>query len=394
MTAAPAARPAAALRYDLAATLAPATHGLAVTGTFASARPRTRFYLNEDLVIDELADDSGPIAYRRDGSCVELDRPITMARFRYHGELVRKGSRDFKSQAWIGPGEVRLTELTLWYPVFYDGDGDFPWPPEPATGVLSVAHVEGLHWASSGVPIGPARFVMREPGDFVLAGVSTSPVSYAGAPALRVLSGRHAELVPSVRDAWHVLVHHLGAARTPGLSIVEFPGTDTTNRLAFLSSDLIVLNTAICDWLTQSPPQALRIVAHELAHRWFGGDLRATGPGARWLVESFAEYYAWGVIRARFGNDELRRIVDETTAQAGEVPTRISELGWDDERVYTAGALAVHALAEAVGPDRLDAAVQRLHETRSAWSVASLFAQLETTADPVRLATFRRAWGL
>jgi aminopeptidase N len=113
------------------------------------------------------------------------------------------------------------------------------------------------------------------------------------------------------------------------INVVEFPATGTTSGLAFLSSNLIVLSSATCNYVVEKTPRALRVVAHEMAHRWFGGDLRPVGPGTRWLAESFAEYYAWTVVREQLGAEEYRKVIEEVTKRAGQIPTRILALGWD-----------------------------------------------------------------
>ncbi|MCW5818040.1 MAG: hypothetical protein KIT84_43990 [Labilithrix sp.] len=383
------------LRYELDVEIAPQSHELRTVGSFRGPKPRTGFFLNESLAIDELEDANGPVRYRRNGSRIELERPVSAARFRYHGQLGREGNRDFKSRAWVQPGEVRLTEITIWYPVFYEGASDVPWPPEPGTGILSVSSTENLSWFTSGIPIGANRFEFREPSDLVVVGVPFASATYAGRPELRIASPRHEALAVPARSTWDALAGHLGPARTSLISIVEFPATGTTNGLAFLSSNLVVLSSATCNYVVERTPRALRVVAHEMAHRWFGGDLRPVGPGTRWLVESFAEHYAWVVVREQLGDEQLQKIVEETTKQAGEVPTSILALGWEDERVYSAGTLGVRALAERVGQQRLDDVIRRMHVDRVPWSVATLFEELRRSGADVRqLSSFQRDWGL
>ncbi len=395
-TATPSSKPRTEpLRYELTAEVIPRTHELRVTGSFRSETPRHELFLNEALVIDALEGHDGPIGFRRRGSRIDLDRPLSAGRIRYHGQLVRDGARDYKSHAWIRPGEVRLTEITLWYPVVYEGEGDVPWPPHPATGVLTITSPDELSWHTSGHPLGRNTFELREPGDLVLVGVPFPATTYPGRPELRIASPRHDALAAPARSTWNALAAHLGPARTPLITIVEFPATGTSNSLAFLSSDLMVLSSAMTSLVVDDTPRALRMVAHEMAHRWFGGDLRPAGLGVRWLAESFAEYYAWLVVRDRFGEAAYRRVVEDTVSEAGEVPTPILSLDWDDERVYTAGALGVRALADVVGQARLDDVIRRIDRDELPWTVETLVTQLRAAgADPTQLASFERTWGL
>src|SRR5262245_23794574 len=94
------------LHYQLEVVVVPADHELHVHGAVQSNRPRQRFYLNKMLTLDDLADKNGPISYKRNGGRIDLDRPVTTVRIRYHGRLTREGEQDFKSDAWIQPGEV------------------------------------------------------------------------------------------------------------------------------------------------------------------------------------------------------------------------------------------------------------------------------------------------
>lgn len=382
--------------YDLHVEIDPSDHQLRVTGSVELPTPRTRFYLNEALTVDALVDDRGEaVAHERHEKRIELARPIARAQFRYHGRLVRSGDRDFKSHAWLDPDEIRLGEIALWYPVVYDGTSDVPWPPVPATGALQVAPVSGIHWATSGTTLAPGRFAFSEPSDLVLVGVPFPATVYPGKPSFHIHSLRHAAIEPTLRKTWLSHAARLGDLDVAAMHVVEFPATGTKNGLAFLSSNLIVLSSATCNYVVERTPRALRVVAHETAHRWFGGALRPVGPSTRWLAESFAEHYAWRVVREALGDAAYREAVAETEKAAGATPVKISELGWEDERVYTAGTLGVKALAEVVGEAALDDAVRQIHRGHREWSVAGLFEALAAAKiDDAVLRRFRADWGL
>jgi aminopeptidase N len=96
-----------------------------------------------------------------------------------------------------------------------------------------------------------------------------------------------------------------------------------------------------------------RLVAHELAHQWFGNSLTAGQWRDIWLHEGFACYAEW-----LWEEESGRRTADE---HARTVRTRLAGLPQDlvigdpspdemfDDRVYKRGALTLHALRLTLG---------------------------------------------
>ncbi len=101
-------------------------------------------------------------------------------------------------------------------------------------------------------------------------------------------------------------------------------------------------NHASTDWSNQ------RLVAHELAHQWFGNSLTLRNWRDIWLHEGFACYSEW-----LWSEQAGIRTADQ---QAATHWTRLSKLPQDvvltdpgpcrmfDDRIYKRGALALHAL--------------------------------------------------
>ncbi|HWJ85082.1 MAG TPA: M1 family aminopeptidase, partial [Cellulomonas sp.] len=98
-----------------------------------------------------------------------------------------------------------------------------------------------------------------------------------------------------------------------------------------------------------------RLVAHELAHQWFGNSLTATSWQDIWLHEGFACYAEWLWSHAsggRSADDQARTAHTRLAALPQDIvigePTQ--ELMFDD-RLYKRGALTLHALRRTVGDE-------------------------------------------
>ncbi len=98
-----------------------------------------------------------------------------------------------------------------------------------------------------------------------------------------------------------------------------------------------------------------RLIAHELAHQWFGNSLTVTSWADIWLNEGFACYAEWLWSQASGG--------PTADTLASQQRTRLAGLAQDfvladpgpatmfDDRVYKRGALTLHALRLHLGDE-------------------------------------------
>ncbi len=107
--------------------------------------------------------------------------------------------------------------------------------------------------------------------------------------------------------------------------------------------------------------------AHEIAHQWWGGQVRgAMVRGAAFLSESLANYSAMMVMEKTYGPEAARRVYDfqmeryllGRASQSREVPL----LDVEDQPyiAYRKGAIAMYTLREHIGEERVNAALRRL----------------------------------
>jgi aminopeptidase N len=106
------------------------------------------------------------------------------------------------------------------------------------------------------------------------------------------------------------------------------------------------------------------VVAHEMAHQWWGGQLTpARVEGAGLLSESLAWYSAMGVLEDKYGSEHLRRLLNFLREENENPRTRaalplLQASDW--YQYYRKGSFALYAMSQYIGRDRINESLRHL----------------------------------
>jgi aminopeptidase N len=117
-------------------------------------------------------------------------------------------------------------------------------------------------------------------------------------------------------------------------------------------------------WNPDSFDLPFSVVAHELAHQWWGHKLEAAFvEGAPVLSETLAVFSSMQVFNETFGRDQLHRLLAFMRKPFPYAPIRHGEpllRAIDPYLAYRKGPFALHALGEHIGSGRVEDALQNL----------------------------------
>ncbi|RDB45307.1 M1 family peptidase [Tsukamurella tyrosinosolvens] len=169
--------------------------------------------------------------------------------------------------------------------------------------------------------------------------------------------------------------------------------TDDTLEIPVEAQTVSIFGANHCD----GTRHAERLVAHELAHQWFGNSLTLTRWKDIWLHEGFACYSEW-MWAQECGQATTQQMAARYYAKLAASPNDIvvGDPGPDlmfDDRVYKRGALTVHAVRVALGDP---AFFTMLHEWTSEFAHQSVTTEdlitLAAKYSPEPLRTLWRTW--
>lgn len=204
-----------------------------------------------------------------------------------------------------------------------------------------------------------------------------APAQYLAAPPGLIATARAA--LSAQQHMMAVFSRLFGPYPFPGYTVVV---ADDELEIPLEAQSLSIIGRNHLDQTWNSE----RLIAHELAHQWFGNSLTASRWQDIWLHEGFACYAEWlwseasgqGSVADHAAEARHGLIMKPQDLIIGDPGP---ELMFDD-RVYKRGALALHALRTALGDERFFAFLQ-------AWVERNRFGSVCTS----QLSELARAFG-
>jgi len=154
--------------------------------------------------------------------------------------------------------------------------------------------------------------------------------------------------------------------------------------------------------VNSTPSPGVETVSHELAHQWFGDAVSPATWSDIWLNEGPAEFFSW-LWQERSGNSplttETRFNQNYATMSDWSIPPAAPPTAadmFDQNAMYTRGAMVMEALREIVGEDKFRVVLAKYladhkYENASTKQFIDLW-KSDGGKDPARLDAFFKQW--
>ena len=171
-------------------------------------------------------------------------------------------------------------------------------------------------------------------------------------------------MLRSVRASLNHYTKQFGPYPYRHISLVEHPGHGMGMHA---EAGMIAFQEGFSLLNPEDGPQGLDlpfyVVAHEVAHQWWGSGLAARVEGAGLLSETLASYSGYQVVEETYGREHLRRLLSRLRMADDIPPTRAAVpllRAADSYAAYRKGPFAMYALSEYIGEERVNGALRRL----------------------------------
>ena len=379
-----------------------------------------------DLTVDIVTLDSKPATFtHKDGKLTvnfpEPAKPETrlVLTVNYHGKpkdgLILTNDKDGKPSAvgdnwpdrvhhWIPTLDHPSAKATITFNVTAPerdevvANGRLDHVETTASGQRTWTFSEGVPIPPYCMIIGVGEFARLEPRERSITSLSyyvpRSDASYATlgfAPSLPVVAFFSERIAPYPYEKLALIV---GATR--------FGGMENSSAIVFTSTLFNPKPSARISKTFGIPNGTVSVVAHEIAHQWFGDSVTESTWSDLWLSEGFATYFA-GLFLQRFeGEDAFQSYMKDaaTTVFAFEKKNRAPIFDRDTENLmgllnansYQKGAWVLHMLRLSLGDDAFFRGIRGYYESHknATASTEDLRAALEKSSGRDLRAFFAR----